>query len=273
MVELNRVLISGAEGMIGSEIDFGIKLTRKQLDVTNIDSIKKALEGYKPSAVLCLSSINLRDSEKFPSRALDVNVFGVYNLALASKARNIPLVLISSGTVFNGSHSQVFSEKDTPNPQNVYGQTKYIAELLALSINPKTIIIRTGWLFGFKHKKNFFNKIIDSARQNSEIIATNDQFGSPAYIKDFLIALKEALSNGKEGVYHIVNEGAASGLDITKEVVSSLKSNSDIKEISVSALGPDSPKRSLSEVLISNKIKLRNWKAALKEYLVSVNGN
>src|SRR3989344_5464929 len=153
-MELNKILVIGSEGTIGSEIDFGIKLGHKDLDVT---------------------------------------VTGIYNLAVETNLKKIPLIIISTGAVFNGGLNDSFSEDNIPEPLNVYGKTKYIAEILVQKINDNNLIIRTGWLFGFIKKQNFFDKIMNLAEKNLKIEATNDQYGSPTYVKDFIDSLKNAI--------------------------------------------------------------------------------
>lgn len=266
MADLSKVIVTGGNGLIGSELDFGIKLSHEELDATKEESIIKACKKYSPSAILALSSVNLRDCEKDPGRAISVNVMGIYNLAKYSKLNNIPLIIISSGVVFNGDLSASFSENDAPNPQNIYGQTKYLAEILAQSVNEKSLVIRTGWLFGFLSKRNFFNNLLDAARENREITATCDQIGSPTYIKDFISVLKELITKNEKGIFHVANDGKASAVDMAQEMILKLNSKSPISRVSIA----DSQiKRSKSEALVSNKIKLRSWKEALKECLNS----
>lgn len=134
--------------MVGSNLDFGIKPLKFELDVRFPKSIEKACIKYSPSGILCLSSINIRDSEHNSSNAYKVNVIGVHNLAREARKRQIPLILISTGAIFSGSIEEIFSEDSIPNPLNIYGQTKYTAEIIALKSSAKNLVIRTGWIFG-----------------------------------------------------------------------------------------------------------------------------
>lgn len=271
MVDLNNILIAGGYGMIGSNLDFGIKPLKSEFDVTDPESIARACEKYNPSGLLCLSGIDLRNSEENPIDACKVNSIGVYYLAREARKRKIPLIIISTGAVFSGGIEESFNEESTPNPLNVYGQTKYIAEIIALESSEKNLVVRTGWVFGTKkdsEKKHFFDKMLDLAIEGKEIKATYDQYGSPTYMKDLVSELKVLISNDSSGIYHVINSGRASGAEFIKEAVAYLESKSEIKRISVTEF-ISAVKRSPSECLTSEKSKLRSWKESLKDYLNS----
>lgn len=272
MVDLNNILITGGYGIIGSHLDFGIKPTKKELDVTNLKSISEAFKKYSPSGILCLSSINLRNSEQNPFEAYKVNVFGVDNLAKEAKKRKIPLILLSTGAVFSGVIDDSFSEESIPDPSNIYGQTKYLAEKIVLENSNRNLVIRTGWVFGANKdpkKKNIFDKMLDSAVEGREIKATYDQYGSLIYIKDLISELKKLISNNCSGIYHITNFGRASAYEFIEEAVKHLENKPRINKVSVTEFAP-TIKRSPSECLVSKKIKLRPWQEALKDYLYSI---
>lgn len=272
MADLSKILITGSNGIIGSVLDFGIKKSHQELDVTNRENIKEVCDKINPSGILCLSSINLRASEKNPIEAYNVNVFGVYNLSYEAMKRKIPLILISTGVVFSGIAEDFFSEESTPNPLNIYGQTKYLAEILTLKDSDKNLVIRTGWIFGINKNfkmKSIFDKIIDLIIEEKEINATYDQYGSPIYIKDLVSEMKKLISNDSSGIYHIVNSGRASAVEFAEEVTIYSKSKSKIERVSVTEF-ESVVKRSPSEYLISKKIKLRSWKESLREYLDSI---
>src|SRR3989344_430528 len=47
----DRALITGADGMIGSYIDFGIRTNHRQLDVTNLAEVMKVCNEHKPNSL------------------------------------------------------------------------------------------------------------------------------------------------------------------------------------------------------------------------------
>ncbi|MBX4212080.1 sugar nucleotide-binding protein [Candidatus Pacearchaeota archaeon] len=268
MADISRLLICGGEGLIGRNIPFGIKVSRHELDVLKRDHIKRAFEKYNPSGILYLASVNLRDSEKDPMHAYRVNVIGINNIAEEATDAKIPMIIVSSGAVFNGSLHDKFNEVTNPDPQNIYGQTKYLAEIVARWSSPDNLVVRTGWLFGglsTKDRKGGFDIMIEKTSKGEDVKASSDQYGSPTYSKDFFLALRESIEKNMSGIVHIVNDGAASALDIVNEVKSLTGSRSVITP--ASARDIPGPKRSASEAMVSNVFYLRSWKEALREYL------
>jgi dTDP-4-dehydrorhamnose reductase len=271
LIDLSKVLIIGKDSTIGQELDFGIKLGHKDLDITNLKDVEIIFSKYSPQAVICLASVDLASSESNPAMAMNVNVNGFNNVIKMANKYNSLTILISSGAVFNGN-SNGFTELDIPNPINVYGKTKYLAEILLKNSSKNYLIIRTGWLFGIAHKKNGFTKFIDkllNEKNEGEIIATYDSFGSPTYIKDFVNELKRLIISNQNEVIHLVNEGYASAADVAKECVLLTGKNLDLKLISYKTLS-NSSQRSQSEALISKNNEIRNWKIALKDYLSEI---
>ena len=272
MVDISRMLITGGESSIARELPFGIKLSHKELDVTDEKSIERAFVKYSPSAVLCLASMDLALCEKDPLTAYNVNVLGVYNIARQATKQKIPIVMISSGAIFNGEVSKKFSEQSIPNPINIYGQTKYFAEIMLREMTQDYLIIRTGWIFGLKNKPNGFSKFVDkliSTRDEKTIIkATNDQFGSPTYIVDFAEKLQEFIRSNTRGIVHIVNEGSASASDIAQEIKLQTKNNFSLEKV-ITQIIPGNASRSKSEALLSDKLRMRSWQEAIGEYIKS----
>lgn len=267
MIDLNKVLVIGGGGKIASILPFGIKKSHQELNALDKEQIRNVCNLLSPTAILCLSSLDLRKSEENPIHAFNVNALAAYNASLEAKKRNIPIIIVTSGAMFNGSIEKRFSEDDSPDSLNIYGQSKYFAELLISEATENYLIIRTGWIFGGKEKEmSFIDKMINLAREGKELTATFDQVGSPTYIPDFISALKSLIEQNAKGIYHIVNEGAASAVNIMEEAIDILKSKSNLKKVSVNDFSSNI-KRSQSEALVSNKIKLRHWKDALKEFL------
>lgn len=271
---LEKALITGGSGMLGNNIDFGIKPKSNEMDVTNPLTIRKYVSSIHNviSCIIHLASINLRDSEQNHNNAINVNINGTTNMLSIAKELNIPFILISTGAVFSSLDNNIsFDENYIPCPSSTYGETKYASEKIAL-LYDKTIIIRTGWLFGGHQKKHykFVETVINNLHTNTPIYAANDFFGSPTYTLDMIDKMKELILNNQYGIHHITNDGSASGYEIACEIASILKLDNSlinsVKSVDVPNSGPD---RSKSEILVSVKKSnhMRTWQSALNEYV------
>lgn len=255
--------------MLGQAISFGIKVPHKELDVTDHKAVRDACERLNPSGLLCLASLDLRRCQENPFDAFQTNTFGVFKVAQEAERRNIPFVMVSTGAIFYGILNDSFTETAIPAPVNLYGQSKWLAEILAAQATPNHLIARTGWLYGTKstHHLNFVDRALGLAKKGENIIASTDQRGSPTWVEDFVGELKRLISSEAKGVHHVVNDGAATAAEIAQEIIKLTKSSSRLQLVNAADVPNSGPKRSPSEVLISDKVKLRPWREALAAYL------
>jgi len=268
-----NTLITGGSGMIGSNIHFGYKPSSKEMDITNINSIENYISNIKDiSCIIHLAAINLRDSENNHSKSIDVNINGTINMLSIAMKLDIPFVLVSTGAVFSSNNTNSrFDENFETNPNCMYGYTKSSSEKIAL-LYDKTIIIRTGWLFGGNQKTHykFVENVINNLFMNTEIKASNDFVGSPTYVMDFIEQMKHIIIDLKYGIHHVVNSGIASGYDIAIEIANILNKDYSLINSVTSDLVPNAgPQRSKSEILetIYSFNQLRLWKIALNDYV------
>jgi dTDP-4-dehydrorhamnose reductase len=275
---LNNALITGGSGMVGSNINFGIKPTSTDMDITSRKSIDNYVNNLdKISCIIHLAAINLRESEENSINAINCNINGTIKMLHIAKTRNVPFIYLSTGAVFSSNNSNdTFNETNITNPNCIYGHTKRSAEEIALTYD-KTIIVRTGWLFGGNQKLHykFVEHFINNILTNNEVKASNNFYGSPTYVLDLIDKIKELIIHNKYGIQHIVNSETASGYDVAIEICNILNKNNKLIIPTLSNLVPNpGPKnRSNTEILetIHECNKLRNWKDALKYYINNTN--
>lgn len=284
---LHNALITGGSGMVGSNITFGYKPTSSEMNICDKSSISTYISQLSNiSCIIHLAATNLRESEENPKKAIDVNINGTTNMLFFAKQLNIPFVFISTGAVFSSDNYNLqFDENFKSCPNSMYGYTKDSGEKIAL-LYEKTILIRTGWLFGGNQKTHFkfVETTINNLLTNNKIYASNNFYGSPTYVLDFIEQMKQVIIQFKYGIHHIVNDDIGSGYDIAikiAEVIDSCKSyqpsnsittrnSSDlIMSVTSSNIPNSGPQRSKTEVLttIHNDNKMRSWKIAISEYI------
>jgi dTDP-4-dehydrorhamnose reductase len=264
----SNVLITGADGMVGSYVDFGIKLGRKDLDVTQLEEVKKVFTAKKPRVIIHLAALtDLDRCEKNPDEAYRINSVGTYNVALVARDIGAKVIYVSTAGIFDGIKKGPYTEEDAGNPQNNYGHSKYLGECAVTNLLENYVIARVCWMFGGgpEKDKKFVAKIIQQLG-NKEIFALDDSFGSPTYGKDLVKALKELILEDTRGIVHLGGKGKGSRYDVACHIVKTLKA-----PITVTPVNSDyfklPAKRVANEEMTSKKNLMRPWQEALKEYL------
>jgi dTDP-4-dehydrorhamnose reductase len=269
----NDSLITGGSGMVGSNICFGHKPTSSEMDITDLASIERYISRLKHvSCIIHLAAINLRESENNCAKAIDVNINGTIKMLKVAMKYGVPFILLSTGAVFSSNNANIkFDENFKTCPNCIYGFSKASSEEIAL-LYEKTILIRTGWLFGGNQKNHykFVETAINNLLTNNPIKSSNNFFGSPTYVVDLIDQMKYLISNSKYGVHHVVNDGNACGYNIASEIAKIMNFNNKLVVSVQSEDVPNSgPKRSSTEILesIHTFNKMRSWKESLLEYV------
>lgn len=270
-ISFGKVLVTGADGMVGSYVDFGIKTNRQSLDVTDLKATMAVVKRHKPEVILHLAADpDVDHCEHDPHSAYLVNSVGTYHISLAARQCGAKLIYVSTVGVFDGQKKDPYQEDDVPDPQNYYGHSKFLGELAVHGLLSDFLIIRTGWLMGGGPKKDrkFVGKIINQLMkpETREINAVSDQMTSPTFAKDFVAAIKELVRQDARGIYHLVNAGIASRYDVAKKIVDLVRPGVKVNPVPTSFFNLDA-KRPVNEAL-SSKVKLmRPWGEALEDYV------
>ena len=183
---IKKILVIGGNGQLGNcfrklapdfELEFEFNFTDSStIDITNEDQVSEFFNDYKPDFCINASAYTAVDlAESEPEKAYAVNADGVANLAQACKENNAVLIHISTDYVFDGESNISYSEDNFTNPQGVYGASKLKGEELALDIHPKTIVIRTSWLYS-EFNKNFVKTMLNLFSTKDELGVVADQF-------------------------------------------------------------------------------------------------
>lgn len=194
-----KILVIGANGQVGSEI---IKLfsstdheilavTRKELDCSNLSVVQSTLTAIQPNLIINVAAYTAVDNAEEEVRlAYKVNAEFVRELAVYCSQKGIPLIHLSTDYVFNGTKKGKYSEKDLPDPQGVYAQSKFTGEQAIISHLKEYIILRVSWVFGI-YGNNFVKTILNLALTREELKIVADQWGRPTAARDIARVLLE----------------------------------------------------------------------------------
>ena len=123
-----RVLITGAGGSIGQEVQNKLKIMDvnhlvtdiNELDVTNIESVNNVFGKYRPTHVLHLAADKHAPAgEEDPERTIAININGTQNIVNSGLSYQSQVILSSTCKACD--------------PETVYGASKLIAERLVLN--------------------------------------------------------------------------------------------------------------------------------------------
>jgi dTDP-4-dehydrorhamnose reductase len=179
----------------------------RALDIADGDLVLRALEKDQPDAVInCAAWTNVDACESDPKRAFAANANGPENLALGCGRVNAVLITISTDYVFDGEREGFYTQRDQPHPLSVYGISKLEGERRAQSVHARTIVVRTGFVFG-QGGNNFLSTVIERARRGEQLKAIRDVYGTPAYAPDLARRLRELAQLDLPGTFHVVNAG------------------------------------------------------------------
>lgn len=210
-----RVLVTGAGGLVGGALtehcraagDEVFDYDHKALDIANPELVKSTLLAVKPQAVInCAAFTDVDGCELDPERAQAANALGPENLAESSRLVNAAFITISTDYVFDGRKEGFYTQQDDPNPISVYGRSKLEGERRAQLAYPRTIVVRSGFIFG-PGGKNFLSTIVDRVRRGEMLKAIGDAYGTPTFAWHLAARLRELAQLDVPGVFHVVNEG------------------------------------------------------------------
>ena len=210
-----RVMVTGAGGMVGRAVtrhclangDEVLSYDRENLDIAQSQNVFVTVERDLPDVIInCAAWTDVDGCESDPQRAHDVNALGPENLATACRKISALLVTISTDYVFDGTKEGFYTQRDNPNPQSVYAVSKLEGERRAQLANARTVVVRTGFIFG-DGGKNFLSTVIERARRGDSLKAIGDAYGTPTYAPHLASRLRELAERDIPGVYHVVNSG------------------------------------------------------------------
>jgi dTDP-4-dehydrorhamnose reductase len=130
-----RVLIIGAQGMLGSDLlkewetDELIPASSRDADIRVAEQVHSLLARTRPDwTVLTAAYTDVDGSEDNPENAFAVCASGTENVARAAKEVGSRLFFVSTDYLFDGTSTRPYEPDDPITPLNLYGQSKAAAK-------------------------------------------------------------------------------------------------------------------------------------------------
>jgi dTDP-4-dehydrorhamnose reductase len=218
------ILVTGGAGQLATclmQLGGGLNMRligRPELDFDALDAIPATLAGIAPRMIINAAAYTAVDkAEQEPDAAARANHFGPRLLAEYCAAHTIPLIHVSTDYVFDGTKGAPYVEADATNPTGVYGATKLAGERAVLAANPRSIVLRTAWVYSAVGR-NFMLTMLGAAKRFPKLRVVADQIGNPTNAGDLASAIitiaavleREGWRESCGGVFHVAGTGFTS---------------------------------------------------------------
>lgn len=275
-----KILLTGSSGQLGHGLSPLLRTIgqmwapqRSEFDLSNPESLRSKIRDFAPDLVVNAGAYTAVDrAEDEVDFCFRVNAEAPRVLAEESSRLDACMIHYSTDYVFDGKKTQSYTERDDPNPLNVYGESKLKGELAVLQTNEKSYVLRTSWVFDPVFGNNFYRTMMRLFRERMEVSVVDDQFGRPTsvqflvnqtlgLVKGSCMGVNQAISDDR-GLYHLAELDKMSWADFASWILSHEK-NDDficafINRVSSDEY-PTQAERPRSSILCCDK-----WKKNLK---------
>lgn len=223
-----KLLITGISGLLGGNLAYAYRdkyditgwynshkvlipgVDSYRVDITDEQSVKDFLSGYRPDIILhCASLTNVDYCENNKEETRKVNVEGTENIASACENKDTKLVYISTDAVYEGKKGG-YAEDDHASPCNYYGLTKYEAEY-CIKEQKNHIIARTN-IFGWniQNKQNLAEWVLYNLQRGCNINGFDDAIFSSIYTLEFAGIMDMMLNKNLTGTFNLASRTSMS---------------------------------------------------------------
>ena len=294
-----KIFITGKNGQVGFDLLRALSplgdvysFSSLECNLGNEEQLRKLIKEIRPNIIVNAAAYTDVDkAEEQSDLAYAINSRGVRIIAQEAEKLNSIVIHYSTDYVFDGSKSGPYTEDDEPNPQNVYGASKYAGELELLNNCSRSIILRTTWVAS-AHGNNFLKTILKLSFEKDELKVISDQKGAPtssSLIADFtahiihIITRPNDEKNSYYGLFHLASSGFTSWYSYAAFVVSKARELGIKTKINVDCIYPIKSKeyitpavRPMNSCLNTEKIrstfnlKIPEWESEVKNILLQI---
>ncbi len=277
------VLVVGAAGQLGQAMVGRLAAehdvtawTRADVDLRRHGDVRERALRLAPSVIVnCAGYNHVDQAEDDQETALDVNAFAVGTLARVAAELGAVLVHYSTDFVFAGTATAPYTERDQPEPQSVYAQSKLVGEWMAADA-PRHYVLRVESLFGGPHARSSIDRIISAVRRGEPAPVFVDRVVSPSYVADVVAATGHLLQAAPAaGLYHCVNSGLATWFEVGREIAARLgRGEEALKPLSVNDVTLRAARPQYAALdnakLAAAGWTMPSWQDAVARYLATV---
>lgn len=227
-----KILLTGKNGQVGWELrrtlaPLGQVVAVGTSDVNFCDeaALRSFVRSMRPNLIINPAAYTTVDRAESDSKlCFAINTQAPAILAEEAGDLNIPLLHYSTDYVFDGTKNTPYTESDSPNPLNVYGQSKLEGELAVVSSGARHIILRLSWVYGMRGN-NFLLTMIRLANEKKLLNVVNDQIGAPTWCRMIAEASAQIVhrlhtqpEDTPSGIYHLPAGGSTSWFEFAGRI-------------------------------------------------------
>jgi len=271
-----RILVTGATGQLGTDVvraceaagDDVVATDRSTLDVSERAAVDTAVvaDGGFDTVVNAAAWTAVDACEDDPDRAQRVNALSCRWLADACRRAGTHLIHVSTDYVFDGTKVEPYHEWDRPNPQSVYGASKWAGEQeIAVHAGGGATVVRTSWVFG-EHGPNMVKTVL-GLRDRDELAFVDDQRGCPTATADLAGVLRALARDRVPGLFHVTNAGAVSWYEFVRDVLEAAGEDpGKVRAIRTADLDPPRPAPRPANSVLDGAALRQSGLPALRHY-------
>jgi len=264
-----KILLFGGTGQVGHELRRSLAPvgtvrapSRPTVDLTEPVSLRTCVREAAPDVVVNAAAFTDVDgAEEAPEEALAVNGRAPGVLADAAESVDAWFVHYSTDYVFDGTKRSPYTEKDSPRPINVYGQTKWAGEQAVEAVNGRYLIFRTSWIYSDR-RSNFLRTMLRLAEERERLTVVDDQIGTPTWAGSIARVTATVLrgldgegESTKSGTYHFSAAGQTSWYGFARAIFAQFGRDDVVVEPVSSDEYPTEAARPTYSVLDSSRLR------------------
>lgn len=247
-------IIYGA-GYLGNRLAEKLGYDLTLLNPLNLNELQDFLDSRKPSIVINAigkaGRPNIDWCESHKEETTLSNVSAAINLGVECSKRGIYFVHFGSGCLYTGDNNgKGYSEEDPPNclGNQFYQKTKYLTEQMLREF--PGLILRVRFPIDDRpHERNIVNKLLSYP-------AVIDIPNSMVTVPHMIDAIGKLVNMRSEGIYHMVNPGMISPLEILKMYQSIVDPSFHPKEMTLTELDHATIGKRTNCMLNTHKLRL-----------------
>ncbi|MFC5461634.1 dTDP-4-dehydrorhamnose reductase [Massilia niabensis] len=227
-----KILLTGKDGQVGFELQRALAplasvtaVGRASCDLANEAALRALVRAVRPDVIVNAAAYTAVDkAESDQAEAFAVNTAAPRVLGEEAARAGALVLHFSTDYVFSGEQERPYTERDMPDPCNVYGLSKYQGELALRDACARHLVLRTSWVLG-AHGRNFARTVLRLGRERDAFGVVADQHGAPtpaALLADLCAHLLRQYGQRQDlpfGTYHVAAGGTTTWYDYARFVL------------------------------------------------------